>query len=169
MTKKGERKLQRFHFLNINSTQFTLLFSFQVARQSEQRPLPTRRSITVRPTSCLVGLDLMKQVKLFYIQHRKSTESKQNKQEVSQTVILPLKLVFSGLWVAIDKRLHLRTPSVVFCCPKFESQASHPFFFLDLFGLFDRCYQFPKYWKIKEMWSSFVTIVYRVSRQYNLK
>ena len=47
-------------------------------------------------TSCLTGLDLTRQVKLFFIQHEQSAESKQNKQEVSHTVILTLKLVLSG-------------------------------------------------------------------------
>ena len=54
-------------------------------------------SITERLTSCLTGLDLSKQVKLLLIQYKQSRRTKQNKQEVSRTVKLPLNLMFSGL------------------------------------------------------------------------
>ena len=82
---------------DINVT--TDLFSFETKDGQiwvEQRTLTIGGSITVRTTSCLTGLDLTRQVKLFFIQHEQSAESKQNKQEVSQTVILTLKLVLSG-------------------------------------------------------------------------
>ena len=54
-------------------------------------------SITEHLASCLIGLDLTKQVKLLQIQQRQSADSKYCKQEVSQTVILPLNLVVSAL------------------------------------------------------------------------
>ena len=64
---------------------------------SIQRTLTIWESINVQLTSCLTGLDSTKHIKLMLIQHKKAAESKQNKQEVSHTVILPIKLVFSGI------------------------------------------------------------------------
>ena len=44
----------------------------------------------------LTGLDLTKQVKLLFINISKTAKSKQNKQEVSCTVLLPLKVALFG-------------------------------------------------------------------------
>ena len=61
---------------------------------AEKRTLTIGGCTTVQLTSCLTVLDLAKQVKLLLIQHE---QNKQNKHEVSYTVILPLQLVFSVL------------------------------------------------------------------------
>ena len=53
------------------------------------RTLTIGGSICVRLTSCLTGLDKTEQVKLFLFNISKAAESKQNKQEVSCTEILP--------------------------------------------------------------------------------
>ena len=59
-----------------------------------QRTLTIAGSITVLLISCLT-----KQVKLLLMHHKQSSpESKQDKQEVSCTVILPLKLSRSALF-----------------------------------------------------------------------
>ena len=55
-----------------------------------QRTLTKGGSIIVQLT-CLTGLDLTNQVKLLQIQHSKAAESKDNKHEVSRTLILPFK------------------------------------------------------------------------------
>ena len=57
--------------------------------------------------TCLTGLDLTKQVKLFLIQHKQSSLIQQNKQ-VNFTVILPFKFVFSGF--KICSWIHSREP-----------------------------------------------------------
>ena len=64
-----------------------------------QRIVTIGGSITVWLTSCLTGLDLNKQVKLFFIQISKAADSAQNKQDVSHTVILPIQFVFSAFTV----------------------------------------------------------------------
>ena len=69
--------------------------------KSDQRTLTIGGSITVWQTSCLTGLNSTKQVKPMLIQRKnKAAKSKRNKQ-VSQTVILALKLEFSGLIISI--------------------------------------------------------------------
>ena len=66
-------------------------------------------------TSCFTALDLTITVKLFTFIIGKSDESKQNRQEVSCTVKIPLKLVFS------DQAI----PSCGPGGPGFEPQAPH--------------------------------------------
>ena len=56
--------------------------------------LPIKGNINAQ-LACLTGSDLNKQANMLLIQHRQAAQSKQNKQDVSHTVILPLKLVFS--------------------------------------------------------------------------
>ena len=71
------------------------------AMKSDQRTLTIGGSIIVWQTSCLTGLNSTKQVKPMLIQRKnKAAKSKRNKQ-VSQTVILALKLEFSGLIISI--------------------------------------------------------------------
>ena len=65
----------------------TLQIKKTIFRQLFQRTLTIRGSINVHLTSCLTGLEFSKQVKPMLIQHKLN---KQNKQEVSCTVILPL-------------------------------------------------------------------------------
>ena len=54
-------------------------------------------SITLQLTSCLTGLDLTKQENFGSFNISKAAESKQHKQEIRWTVILPLKLGFSAV------------------------------------------------------------------------
>ena len=69
-------------------------------------------------TSCLTGLDLSKKAKLFNFIISKAAESKQNKQGVSRTLILPLKLLFSAPTKSVkassmfNQLLHLWRPDI---------------------------------------------------------
>ena len=70
-------------------------------KQSCKQRTPTKGgNITVQLTSFLTGLDLTKQVKLFFISN--AAESKHNKLEVIHTVILSLKLLFSDVGNVMD-------------------------------------------------------------------
>ena len=61
-----------------------------------QRTLTIGGSITVWLNSCLTGLALTKLVNCCSFSISKAAKSTQKKQEVSRTVILPLKLAFFG-------------------------------------------------------------------------
>ena len=63
---------------------------------SSKRTLTIRESINLHLTSCLAGLDLTKQVKMLFLQHKQRSWNQKNKQKASHTVIFPLKLVFSA-------------------------------------------------------------------------
>ena len=61
-----------------------------------QRTLTIEGSINVWLTSCLTGMYLTIQVKLFLMQDKQISRIHQNNQLVIHTVIHPVKLVFSG-------------------------------------------------------------------------
>ena len=60
----------------------------QVTNRAED--LFVRRSITVRLTSCLTGLDSIKRVNLFLIQHKQSSWIQTSRKWDHRTVVLPL-------------------------------------------------------------------------------
>ena len=78
----------------LSTANFSTYFSFGLNTLGtlNQRTLTIGGCITEWLTSCLTGLDLTKQEKLLIIQHKQSSWNR----SVSLTLILPLKLVFSG-------------------------------------------------------------------------
>ena len=81
-------KLSYFVSLTSSNTG-SMLLTIRVVLEYNQRILTVGGSITVRLTSCLT-----RQISCCLLNISKAAESKQNKQEVSCTVILNLKLVF---------------------------------------------------------------------------
>ena len=118
---KKQTKLY-FTFSNLLTLSLSLPISPAKHIPSIQRTLTRGCSSRYQCTDDLQfdWFDLTKQVKLFLFTKRKAAKSKQNKQEVSCTLIHPLKLVFSALsfFHSLHKSLSLSlslagTPSLV--------------------------------------------------------
>ena len=79
----------RRHLLQIDSTSCVDSSRYDAVYEDMEYSL-TCGSITVRLTSCWVGLDLTQQMHMQLFIISKAAESKQAAQEISRTVVLPM-------------------------------------------------------------------------------